>query len=116
MHLPSFSLIDFKFFLARSTGSKATSTASEKIDFTPSRLLAEHSKYPAALMDLANFRASPSFIKFPPIWRRSLWVPTRRIGMLGACFRSSGTHLSRTFSNDVLEAIEKQTTKTFEFA
>lgn len=47
-------------------------TASENTPFTPSRFLAEHSKYPAALTVLANLRASASVIKFV------LEVPSRR--------------------------------------
>ena len=44
-------------------GSIATRTASEKTPLTPSRLFAEHSKTPAALMALASFLASPSLTK-----------------------------------------------------
>lgn len=110
--------LDFEFFFVRPSGSSATRTASEKTALTPSRLFAEHSMYPAAFTDLANFRPSDSLIRLPVLVAslRSDWVPARTIGTVGACFRSSGTHLSRTFSNEVRDPIEKQTTNTFEFA
>ena len=96
------------FFLDLLMGSSATRTASENTSFTQSRLLAEHSKYPEALIDFASLRASVSLIKFvvEEPWRRSDCVPTSIIGTFGACLRSSGTHLSLTFSKEVLDPIE----------
>ena len=44
--------------------------------------------------------------------RKSLLVPHNTIGVFGQCLRSSGTHLSLTFSKDVREMIEKHSRKT----
>ena len=63
------------FFLARSTGSRATRTASENTPLTPSLLLAEHSMYPAALIDLASFLASLRL----SAWRCCRWLDDGRI-------------------------------------
>ena len=85
-----------------SGGSRAARIASSKTFFKPFCVRAEHSTYLTALSSLASFSPCSKVIAFCFVLAsfsivaasslKSIWVPTRRKGVLGQWWVISGTH------------------------
>ena len=85
---------------------KTIRTATSKSAWTPSLVLAEHSRYLSMPTDFESSKAT--FDSTIPFFsnRKSVFVPTKMIGVFGSCERISGTHLRFTFSKDDIESME----------
>lgn len=90
------------FCFLTSGGSRAARMASSKTFFKPFCVRAEHSTYLTALSSLASFSPCSKVIAFCFVLAsfsivaasslKSIWVPTRRKGVLGQWWVISGTH------------------------
>lgn len=90
------------FGFLTSGGSRAARMASSKTFFNPFCVRAEHSTYFTALSSLASFSPCSKVMAFCFVLAsfsivaasslKSIWVPTRRKGVLGQWWVISGTH------------------------